>query len=99
MARHIEQPGSRPVDLIFIGSCTNGRIEDFRIAAEVTKGTKIADKVTAIAVPGSYHVKKQAEDEGPAVAAAAAIAGETRCVLPPLPWRPSKFLFEVEALR
>lgn len=53
-----------PVDLIFIGSCTNGRIEDFRIAAEVTKGTKIADKVTAIAVPGSYHVKKQAEDEG-----------------------------------
>ena len=53
-----------PVDLIFIGSCTNGRIEDFRIAAEVTKGTKVANNVTAIAVPGSYHVKKQAEDEG-----------------------------------
>jgi 3-isopropylmalate/(R)-2-methylmalate dehydratase large subunit len=53
-----------PVDLIFIGSCTNGRIEDFRIAAEVTKGTKVADNVIAIAVPGSYHVKKQAEDEG-----------------------------------
>lgn len=52
------------VDLIFIGSCTNGRIEDFRIAAEVTKGTKVADGVTAIAVPGSYHVKKQAEEEG-----------------------------------
>ena len=53
-----------PVDLIFIGSCTNGRIEDFRIAAEIAKGTKVADNVTAIAVPGSYHVKKQAEDEG-----------------------------------
>ncbi len=52
------------VDLIFIGSCTNGRIEDFRIAADITKGTKVADNVTAIAVPGSYHVKKQAEDEG-----------------------------------
>ncbi len=53
-----------PVDLIFIGSCTNGRIEDFRIAAEVAKGTKVAEGVTAIAVPGSYHVKKQAEEEG-----------------------------------
>ena len=53
-----------PVDLVFIGSCTNGRIEDFRIAAEVAKGTKVANGVTAIAVPGSYHVKQQAEDEG-----------------------------------
>ncbi|KAF3978479.1 MAG: 3-isopropylmalate dehydratase large subunit [Methylococcales symbiont of Iophon sp. n. MRB-2018] len=53
-----------PVDLIFIGSCTNGRIEDFRIAAEVTKGSKVADNVIAIAVPGSYHVKEQAEQEG-----------------------------------
>jgi 3-isopropylmalate/(R)-2-methylmalate dehydratase large subunit len=53
-----------PVDLVFIGSCTNGRIEDFRMAAEVTKGTTVAKGVTAIAVPGSYHVKKQAEDEG-----------------------------------
>ncbi len=53
-----------PVDLVFIGSCTNGRIEDFRIAAEVTKGTKVAKGVTAIAVPGSYHVKQQAESEG-----------------------------------
>ena len=52
------------VDLVFIGSCTNGRIEDFRIAAEVTKGTKVAKGVKAIAVPGSYHVKHQAEDEG-----------------------------------
>ena len=53
-----------PVDLVFIGSCTNGRIEDFRIAAQVTKGTKVAKGVIAIAVPGSYHVKQQAEDEG-----------------------------------
>jgi len=53
-----------PVDLIFLGSCTNGRIEDFRIAAEVTKGKNVADGVTAIAVPGSYHVKEQAEKEG-----------------------------------
>jgi 3-isopropylmalate/(R)-2-methylmalate dehydratase large subunit len=53
-----------PVDLVFIGSCTNGRIEDFRMAAEVAKGTKVAAGVQAIAVPGSYHVKKQAEDEG-----------------------------------
>lgn len=52
------------VDLIFVGSCTNGRIEDFRVAAEVTKGSKVAANVTAIAVPGSYQVKQQAEQEG-----------------------------------
>ena len=53
-----------PIDFVFIGSCTNGRIEDFRIAAEVAKGTKVAAGITAIAVPGSYHVKHQAEQEG-----------------------------------
>ncbi|MGR9046574.1 MAG: 3-isopropylmalate dehydratase large subunit [Gammaproteobacteria bacterium] len=53
-----------PVDYVFIGSCTNGRIEDIRIAAEVAKGTRVAKGVTAIAVPGSYHVKQQAEQEG-----------------------------------
>ncbi len=52
------------IDFVFIGSCTNGRIEDFRIAAEVAKGTKVANGITAIAVPGSYHVKHQAEQEG-----------------------------------
>ncbi len=52
------------IDYVFIGSCTNGRIEDFRAAAEVAKGTKVADGVTAIVVPGSYHVKEQAEKEG-----------------------------------
>jgi 3-isopropylmalate/(R)-2-methylmalate dehydratase large subunit len=53
-----------PVEYVFIGSCTNGRIEDLRSAAEVTKGTKVANDVTAIVVPGSYHVKEQAEQEG-----------------------------------
>lgn len=52
------------IDYVFIGSCTNGRIEDFRSAAEVAKGTTVADGVTAIVVPGSYHVKEQAEKEG-----------------------------------
>jgi 3-isopropylmalate/(R)-2-methylmalate dehydratase large subunit len=52
------------IDYVFIGSCTNGRIEDFRAAAELIQGTKVAAGVTAIAVPGSYAVKKQAEDEG-----------------------------------
>ncbi len=53
-----------PIDFVFIGSCTNGRIEDFREAAQVAKGTKVAKGITAIAVPGSYHVKQQAEQEG-----------------------------------
>jgi 3-isopropylmalate/(R)-2-methylmalate dehydratase large subunit len=52
------------IDYAFIGSCTNGRIEDFRDAATVAKGTKVAPGVTAIAVPGSYNVKLQAEKEG-----------------------------------
>ncbi len=52
------------IDLVFIGSCTNGRIEDFRVAAELTRGKKVAKGVKAIAVPGSYHVKEQAEAEG-----------------------------------
>ena len=52
------------IDLVFIGSCTNGRIEDFRAAAEVVKGHKVAPGVTALAVPGSMWVKAQAEKEG-----------------------------------
>ncbi len=52
------------IDYAFIGSCTNGRIEDFRAAAKVARGTTVAAGVTAIAVPGSYHVKVQAEEEG-----------------------------------
>lgn len=52
------------VDRVFIGSCTNGRIEDMRAAAAVAKGRKVADGVGAMVVPGSGLVKKQAEDEG-----------------------------------
>ena len=53
------------LDRIFIGSCTNSRIEDLRAAAEVAKGRKVADNVIqAMVVPGSGLVKKQAEEEG-----------------------------------
>ena len=53
-----------PVDKVFIGSCTNSRIEDMRAAAEVAKGRKVADSVRALVVPGSGLVKAQAEKEG-----------------------------------
>ena len=52
------------IDTVFIGSCTNGRIEDFRAAAVVAKGRKVAPGVRALAVPGSGLVKDQAEAEG-----------------------------------
>jgi 3-isopropylmalate/(R)-2-methylmalate dehydratase large subunit len=52
------------VDKVFIGSCTNGRIEDLRAAATVAKGRKVADGVYAMIVPGSGLVKEQAEEEG-----------------------------------
>jgi len=52
------------IDKIFIGSCTNGRIEDLRVAAELLKGKKVASKVSAMVVPGSGLVKAQAEKEG-----------------------------------
>jgi len=52
------------VDRVFIGSCTNGRIEDLRIAAQYAKGKKVAATVKAMVVPGSGLVKKQAEEEG-----------------------------------
>jgi 3-isopropylmalate/(R)-2-methylmalate dehydratase large subunit len=52
------------IDKVFVGSCTNGRIEDFRAAAAISKGRKVADGVTALAVPGSGLVKEQAEQEG-----------------------------------
>jgi 3-isopropylmalate/(R)-2-methylmalate dehydratase large subunit len=53
-----------PIDVVFIGSCTNGRIEDIRAAAAVAKGRKVAPGVQALVVPGSGLVKKQAEQEG-----------------------------------
>ncbi|MFW5419964.1 3-isopropylmalate dehydratase large subunit [Nocardiopsis sp. CNT-189] len=52
------------VDTVFLGSCTNGRIEDLRAAAEVIKGRKVADGVRMLVVPGSMRVKEQANEEG-----------------------------------
>ena len=52
------------IDKVFIGSCTNGRLEDLRSVAEVVKGRKVSDKVEALIVPGSGIVKKLAEKEG-----------------------------------
>ena len=62
------KPGQKligtPIDTVFIGSCTNGRIEDFREAARVAKGRKVAPGVQALAVPGSMAVREMAEAEG-----------------------------------
>lgn len=62
------QPGQQlegvPVEKVFIGSCTNGRIEDLRNVAAVAMGRKVADDIHAMVVPGSGLVKKQAEEEG-----------------------------------
>jgi 3-isopropylmalate/(R)-2-methylmalate dehydratase large subunit len=52
------------IDTVFLGSCTNGRIEDLRAAAAVVKGHHVAKKVRAMVVPGSQAVKRQAEQEG-----------------------------------
>jgi 3-isopropylmalate/(R)-2-methylmalate dehydratase large subunit len=54
----------QPVDIVFIGSCTNSRIEDLREAAEIVRGHKVSDTVQALVVPGSKAVKAQAEAEG-----------------------------------
>ncbi len=70
--RALEYMGLKPgmkleglkIDRVFIGSCTNGRIEDLRQAAAVVKGYKVAPHVHAMVVPGSGRVKKQAEKEG-----------------------------------
>lgn len=52
------------IDRVFIGSCTNSRIEDLRAAAKVVEGKKVSDRVNAMVVPGSGLVKRQAEEEG-----------------------------------
>ncbi len=52
------------IDVVFVGSCTNSRITDLRLAAEMIKGRKVADSVRMMVVPGSQQVKKQAEAEG-----------------------------------
>jgi 3-isopropylmalate/(R)-2-methylmalate dehydratase large subunit len=52
------------VDVVFIGSCTNSRIEDLRVAAEIAQRGHVANGVRALVVPGSHRVKRQAEAEG-----------------------------------
>ncbi len=52
------------IDRVFLGSCTNGRLEDLRAAADVVKGKQVNDKVYAMVVPGSNAIKRQAEAEG-----------------------------------
>ena len=54
----------KPIDFVFLGSCTNGRIEDFRAFAEIIKGRKKADNVTAWLVPGSHKVLNAIKEEG-----------------------------------
>jgi 3-isopropylmalate/(R)-2-methylmalate dehydratase large subunit len=54
----------QPVDIVFIGSCTNSRIEDLREAAAIAQGKRVADNVQALVVPGSKAIKAQAEAEG-----------------------------------
>jgi 3-isopropylmalate/(R)-2-methylmalate dehydratase large subunit len=71
-SRALEYMGLKPgekineiqLDRVFIGSCTNGRIEDLREAAKVVKGKKVSSTIGAMIVPGSTLVKKQAEEEG-----------------------------------
>ena len=62
------QPGQsllgKKVDVVFIGSCTNSRISDLRLAASMLKGRKVADGLRLMVVPGSQDIKKQAEQEG-----------------------------------
>src|SRR5260370_27043199 len=53
-----------PVDVVFIGSCTNSRLSDLRNAAHLMKGRKVNSSVRMLVVPGSYEVKRQAEAEG-----------------------------------
>ncbi|HEV3310768.1 MAG TPA: 3-isopropylmalate dehydratase large subunit [Chloroflexota bacterium] len=55
---------SIPIERVFIGSCTNGRIEDLRLAASVARGRRVHPSVYAMVVPGSSAVKRQAEEEG-----------------------------------
>ena len=72
MYRSLDYMGLKPnlknsdikIDKVFIGSCTNGRIEDLRSAAKIIKGMKVAQTVSAMIVPGSGLVKNQAEKEG-----------------------------------
>jgi 3-isopropylmalate/(R)-2-methylmalate dehydratase large subunit len=53
-----------PIDVVFVGSCTNSRMTDLRAAAQVLKGRKVSPKVRMMVVPGSQPIKRQAEAEG-----------------------------------
>ena len=59
-----EKLEGKEVDYVFVGSCTNGRIEDLRQVAEFVKGKRKAENITAWIVPGSKQVEKQANEEG-----------------------------------
>jgi homoaconitase/3-isopropylmalate dehydratase large subunit len=60
----VAEVGNVPIEQAFIGSCTNGRIEDLRLAAQVLKGKMVKDGVRAIVIPASQEVYSQALDEG-----------------------------------
>ncbi|MGD0202681.1 MAG: homoaconitase large subunit [Candidatus Bathyarchaeia archaeon] len=60
----VSEVGNVPIEQAFIGSCTNGRIEDLRLAAQVLKGKRVKDNVRAIVIPASQEVYKQALNEG-----------------------------------
>jgi len=65
MALEPGQPiAGHPINVVFIGSCTNGRLSDLRSAAEIFRGRKVSPGVRVLVVPGSYEVKRQAECEG-----------------------------------
>jgi len=65
MALEVGQPlAGRPIDVVFLGSCTNGRLSDLREAAGLLSGRKIHPRVRMLVVPGSREVKSQAEAEG-----------------------------------
>ena len=54
----------QPIDVVFVGSCTNSRMSDLRLAADVLRGRKVAPRVRMMVVPGSEKIKAQAEAEG-----------------------------------
>jgi 3-isopropylmalate/(R)-2-methylmalate dehydratase large subunit len=60
----VSEVGNVPIEQAFIGSCTNGRIEDLRLAAQVLKGKRVRDNVRALVIPASQEVYKQALNEG-----------------------------------
>jgi 3-isopropylmalate/(R)-2-methylmalate dehydratase large subunit len=60
----VSEVGNVPIEQAFIGSCTNGRLEDLRLAAQVMKGKKVKDGVRALVIPASQEVWKQADEEG-----------------------------------